>query len=48
MHPRITREKRIVDKMITIYCQKNHHSKKGVLCADCEELKAYAHKTFVN
>jgi hypothetical protein len=48
MHPRITREKRIVDKMITIYYRKNHHSKKGVLCADCEELKAYAHKTFVN
>lgn len=44
MHPRIAREKRIVDKMITIYCQKNHHSKNGALCPECEELKAYTHK----
>jgi len=44
MHPRIAREKRIMNKMIKMYCQKNHYSKKRELCSDCEELKAYANR----
>lgn len=35
------REKRIVTEMISLYCKKNHHTKKG-LCKECKETKDYA------
>lgn len=35
------KEKKIVEKMILIYCQKNHNIKTG-LCDECEELRDYA------
>lgn len=38
----IENEKRIVAKMIRIYCFMNHKQKKG-LCEACENLKAYSH-----
>ena len=44
MDPRLIREKRIVSKMIKIYCQDNHHSNGSELCKECEDLKAYAYK----
>ncbi|MFA7104569.1 MAG: nitrous oxide-stimulated promoter family protein [Dysgonamonadaceae bacterium] len=34
-------EKEVVIKMIDIYCQAKH-GKRGVLCKDCYEIKAYA------
>jgi len=34
-------EKRMVSKMIALYCKKKHHTK-GILCADCWLLDAYA------
>ena len=33
------KEKEIVTLMISLYCKKNHHSKK--LCPDCRELAEY-------
>lgn len=38
---RITQEKKTVEVMIRIYCQKKE--KNLVLCPDCEELLRYAH-----
>lgn len=34
-------EKTMVSQMITLYCRKNHKTKKG-LCSDCAELDKYA------
>lgn len=34
------REKRLVCRMIALYCRKNHGGK--TLCADCRELSEYA------
>jgi len=34
-------EKRVVGKMITIYCRSKHRSAEG-LCEECEALRAYA------
>lgn len=39
---RIEKEKRIVGLMMRIYCQGKHKAGKGVLCAECAELLAYA------
>ena len=36
------REKRMVSDMIALYCRKQHGTKKGGLCPECEELAAYA------
>ncbi|MCR5584064.1 MAG: nitrous oxide-stimulated promoter family protein [Lachnospiraceae bacterium] len=36
------REKRTVSEMIALYCRKNHHTKKGQMCAECRELAEYA------
>ena len=41
MHPRIAREKRMVGKMIKVYCHQRNNEE---LCPDCENLKAYANK----
>ena len=38
------REKHIVSEMIALYCQKNHGTKKGMLCDECAQLRAYAHE----
>ena len=35
------REKRMVSRMIALYCRKNHGTK-GELCPDCAALNAYA------
>ncbi|MDD3727378.1 MAG: nitrous oxide-stimulated promoter family protein [Dysgonamonadaceae bacterium] len=34
-------EKKVVKKMITLYCKGNHNTN-GVLCTDCRELNEYA------
>ena len=36
------KEKRIVSEMIGLYCHSVHKTKKGELCAECEELNEYA------
>jgi predicted amidophosphoribosyltransferase len=41
-HPRIIREKRTLDAMISMYCKAQHGTKK-VLCSDCQDLQKYAH-----
>ena len=46
MHNRIQREKRVVDWMITIYCQDNHES--SDLCKNCTDLRDYAYKRLIN
>lgn len=35
------REKRMVSRMIALYCRKKHHTR-GDLCAQCAALDAYA------
>ena len=32
------REKRMVTEMIKLYCKKQHHTKGGALCPECDEL----------
>jgi hypothetical protein len=41
-HPRIAREKKTIESMITIFC-KGHHDKRSELCSECDELLNYAH-----
>jgi hypothetical protein len=48
-HPRMARELHTVEAMIELYCRDHHSSEqsqigtpKGALCADCQELVAYA------
>ena len=41
---RIEREKKTINSMINIYCNKKHRHKKGELCSECSELLEYAHK----
>lgn len=36
------REQYVVSQMIELYCKKQHKSKNGTLCKDCQELKNYA------
>lgn len=43
MHKRVLREKRIVNIMISDYCQTEHNSNKD-LCEECYDLKMYAEK----
>jgi len=39
---KIEREKRTIELMIKIYCNKKHKNKE--LCEECKELLEYAHK----
>jgi hypothetical protein len=41
MHPRMKRERRTAESMISIYCR-DHHRTRGELCGECQELLAYA------
>lgn len=36
------KEIEIVQLMIEIYCNKKHHTSKGKLCSDCQQLLEYA------
>lgn len=40
---KVNHQKRTVEVMIKLYCNKNHHTK-GQLCTECTELKEYALK----
>lgn len=35
-------EKKTINKMIRLYCRKNHGTKKGELCAECSSVNQYA------
>ena len=35
------REKKMISRMIALYCHRNHHTK-GVLCPECAALNDYA------
>ncbi len=45
-HPRtarrIERERQTIEKMTYLYCHAYHHSPKGTLCSECQELADYA------
>jgi len=41
-HPRITREKKTIDKMVHIYCKAHHDFKGNKLCSECTEFREYA------
>ena len=41
-HPRITREKKTIDKMVHIYCRGHHKTKGNELCPECTEFLSYA------
>ena len=36
------REKRMVSQMIALYCRKQHHTLRGSLCPECQQLHDYA------
>ncbi len=40
-HPRIIREKKTIEAMICMYCNK-HHETQGSLCVECNKLYEYA------
>lgn len=40
--PRISREKRTVEKMIRFYCERKHKTESGSLCEECADLKEYS------
>src|SRR4030042_832956 len=40
-HPRIRREKKTIEAMLHIYCNKHHHGR-GELCQECNGLLNYA------
>mgnify|MGYP000716292905 FL=1 len=46
MHPRVQREKRILETMIHTYCEEVH--KTSDLCDACEELIEYAEKRLLS
>ena len=46
MHNRIKREKRIIELMISVYCQDHHQGSE--LCENCTELKSYAFKRLLS
>ncbi len=37
-----SREQKVVEEMIALYCRKNHHTAGDGLCGDCRELVDYA------
>lgn len=42
-HPRITREKKTINKMVRVYCKGKHDSKDNQLCDECDEFLSYAY-----
>ena len=39
-HPRINREEKTIDAMVTLYCRHNHQAE--TLCQKCRDLRQYA------
>jgi len=38
----MAREEKTIAKMLSLFCEKKHHSKRDELCPDCRELLDYA------
>ncbi|MDG6223116.1 MAG: nitrous oxide-stimulated promoter family protein [Candidatus Bathyarchaeota archaeon] len=47
-HPRITREKKTINKMVHMYCKGKHDPQKNELCTKCTEFLSYAYKRLDN
>ncbi|MFW9910679.1 MAG: nitrous oxide-stimulated promoter family protein [Candidatus Thorarchaeota archaeon] len=41
--PVIDKEKKVVSRMIRLYCQKKHSTSSGTLCEECQALEEYSH-----
>jgi hypothetical protein len=41
-HPRITREKKTIDKMVHVYCKSKHNTDGKNLCNECFKFLSYA------
>lgn len=41
IHPRINRERKTLELMITLFCR-DHHKTKQEICTECQELVGYA------
>jgi hypothetical protein len=39
---RVSRERKTITVMISMYCKKHHHTKKKLLCPECAAIDAYA------
>jgi hypothetical protein len=44
---RMRREWRTIEAMLVLHCRQRHGGRRGALCPDCEELRAYAEKRLV-
>jgi len=42
LSPRLARERKTIEKMAVLYCHRDHHTPRGTLCAECQELVQYA------
>jgi len=40
--PKIEKEKRTVEKLIRLYCEKKHRSSSEILCSECQSLLDYS------
>ncbi|OUM67350.1 hypothetical protein PIROE2DRAFT_5211, partial [Piromyces sp. E2] len=38
---KLAKEREVCDLMIKIYCNDHHHTKKGEMCSDCQDLSEY-------
>ena len=47
-HPRITREKKTINKMVHVYCNGKHGTKGNQLCDECSEFLSYAYTRLDN
>lgn len=41
---RIEREKRVISRMMAIYCRSRHGRRRDALCDECAALLAYSHR----
>lgn len=40
---RLIRAQKTVSKMISLYCQAHHGTRRNTLCTECQDLETYAH-----
>ena len=39
---RVERDLALLKRFVQVYCARRHHARRGVLCAECQELLDYA------
>lgn len=42
MHPRMKRERKTIEEMISFFCRNHHGEAEASLCCDCRQLLEYA------